>query len=215
MLDDFHDAASHADYRRYFSHFAQEAVFIGTDATERWTVQEFRVYAKRRFDAGDGWTYVPRVRHVYMSPSGNTAWFDEILDNEHYGETRSTGVLIREDGAWKIAQYHLTIPIPNDLADRVVAMIREDAKRERRRVGDAEAGSGRESRREAGGARIPWSAWCATRASSCWTAAWPPRWRRGASTWTILCGPPGSCWRPRRRFGRRTWTFWRRGRTAS
>jgi ketosteroid isomerase-like protein len=128
VLDDFHDAASHADYRRYFSHFAHEAVFIGTDATERWTVGEFRVYAKRRFDAGDGWTYVPRVRHVYMAPGGNTAWFDEILDNEHYGETRSTGVLIREDGAWKIAQYHLTIPIPNDLADRVVAMIREHAR---------------------------------------------------------------------------------------
>jgi hypothetical protein len=42
--------------------------------------------------------------------------------------TRSTGVLIREDGAWKIAQYHLTIPIPNDLANRVVKMIRERAK---------------------------------------------------------------------------------------
>ncbi len=124
VLDDFHDAASHADYRRYFSHFAHEAVFIGTDATERWTVGEFRVYAKRRFDAGDGWTYVPRVRHVYLSPGGHTAWFDEILDNDHYGTTRSTGVLVREDGAWKIAQYHLTIPIPNDLADTVVAMIR-------------------------------------------------------------------------------------------
>ena len=128
VLDDFHDAASHADYPRYFSHFAREAVFIGTDATERWTVQEFRVYARRRFDAGDGWTYVPRVRHVYVSASGNTAWFDEILDNDHYGTTRSTGVLVREDGAWKIAQYHLTIPIPNDLADTVVAMIRAQAK---------------------------------------------------------------------------------------
>lgn len=130
VLDDFHDAASHADYQRYFSHFARQAVFIGTDATERWTVQEFRVYAKRRFDAGDGWSYVPRVRHVYVSRDGNTAWFDEILDNDHYGTTRSTGVLVREDGAWKIAQYHLTIPIPNDLADRVVAMIRAQEKEE-------------------------------------------------------------------------------------
>ncbi len=128
VLDDFHDAASHADYDRYFAHFAREAVFLGTDATERWTVREFRVYAKRRFDAGDGWSYVPRVRHVYVSGDGNTAWFDEILHNDHYGTTRSSGVLVREDGAWKIAQYHLTIPIPNDLADRVVKMIREEAK---------------------------------------------------------------------------------------
>jgi len=128
VLDDFHDAASHADLERYFSHFAPNAVFIGTDAGERWTVPEFRTYAKRRFDAGEGWTYEPRVRHVDFSPDGKAAWFDEILDNEHYGTTRSTGVLLREDGAWKIAQYHLTIPIPNELADRVVQMIREHAR---------------------------------------------------------------------------------------
>lgn len=125
VLDDFHDAASHADFDRYFSHFARNAVFIGTDASERWTVGEFRSYAKARFDAGDGWTYVPRVRHVDFSPGGSVAWFDEILDNDHYGTTRSTGVLVREGGGWKVAQYHLTIPIPNELADRVVAMIRE------------------------------------------------------------------------------------------
>lgn len=125
VLDDFHDAASHADLERYVSHFAHGAVFLGTDPGERWTLPEFRAYVKRRFDAGDGWTYVPRERHVSVSPGGDVAWFDEILHNDHYGTTRSTGVLVREDGGWKIAQYHLTIPIPNDLADRVVEMIRE------------------------------------------------------------------------------------------
>jgi hypothetical protein len=29
------------------------------------------------------------------------------------------------DGTWKIAQYHLTIPVPNALADTLVLMIRE------------------------------------------------------------------------------------------
>ena len=38
-----------------------------------------------------------------------------------------SGALERIDGAWKIQQYHLTIPIPNDLAKDFVARIRDAA----------------------------------------------------------------------------------------
>ena len=41
-LDDWHRAASAADEARYFSHLADDAVFLGTDATERWDVRAFR-----------------------------------------------------------------------------------------------------------------------------------------------------------------------------
>src|SRR6266545_7462239 len=34
MLDDWHAAAAAADEARYFAHFATDAVFLGTDATE-------------------------------------------------------------------------------------------------------------------------------------------------------------------------------------
>ncbi|MYH08244.1 MAG: nuclear transport factor 2 family protein, partial [Rhodothermaceae bacterium] len=37
VLDDFHLAASEADYDRYFGHLAEESIFLGTDITERWT----------------------------------------------------------------------------------------------------------------------------------------------------------------------------------
>ncbi|MCH6552394.1 MAG: nuclear transport factor 2 family protein, partial [Planctomycetes bacterium] len=93
VLDDFHDAASKGDGVRYFSHFAPEAVFLGTDATERWTVAEFREYAHPHFGAGEGWTYVPHDRHVMLSENGTLAWVDEKLTNEKYGELRGTGVL--------------------------------------------------------------------------------------------------------------------------
>ncbi len=122
-LDDFHDAASKADGTRYFDHFAPEAVFLGTDSTERWTLEEFRAFARPYFDQGKGWTYVPKERHITLGPA-NTAWFDELLENESYGTCRGSGVLVRVDGAWKIAQYNLSIPIPNDLAKQVVTMIR-------------------------------------------------------------------------------------------
>lgn len=129
VLDDFHDAAADADFERYFGHFATGGVFLGTDATEHWTVDEFKAYARPSFESGRGWTYHPTERHVYLSPDATVAWFDELLDNESYGQTRGTGVLVLEDGRWKVSQYHLTIPVPNELARRVVAMIREGGDR--------------------------------------------------------------------------------------
>ena len=60
-----------------------------------------------------------------FSEDKKTAWFDELLMNQSYGECRGTGVMVLENGAWKIAQYHLTIPIPNELAREVVSMIRK------------------------------------------------------------------------------------------
>ena len=124
VLDRFHEAAARADGETYFSLFAEGAVFIGTDAAERWTVADFRVYAEPHFSKGQGWTYVPGERHIYMAPGGNVAWFDEILGNEKYGTSRGTGVLVRTAAGWRIAQYHLTFPIPNDLAAELTARIK-------------------------------------------------------------------------------------------
>ncbi len=128
VLDDLHEAASLADGDRYFAQFAPDAVFFGTDETERWTLEEFRAYASARFERGDGWTYRVTGRHVFVSADANTAWFDETLHNEKYGACRGTGVLVKGDGAWKITQYNLTIPIPNEIALDVVQMIRRQSK---------------------------------------------------------------------------------------
>jgi len=127
-LDALHENASKADGEKYFALFASDAVFLGTDATERWPIAEFKKFAMARFNKGTGWTYHKRSRYIYLSEDNKTAWFDETLHNENYGECRGSGVLVKIDGAWKIAQYNLTIPIPNALARKVVAMIREAEK---------------------------------------------------------------------------------------
>jgi uncharacterized protein (TIGR02246 family) len=116
VLDKFHAAASRADAQTYFSLFAPDGVFIGTDATERWTVPEFKKYAKEFFDAGKGWTYVPQSRHITVerAEAPHVAWFDELLKNEDFGVTRGTGVLMKIEGEWRIEQYSLSLPIPND-----------------------------------------------------------------------------------------------------
>jgi len=123
-LDALHDAASKADFDRYFGLYAPDAIFLGTDATERWTSEAFMAYAKPYFDQGRGWTYVMIERHISIADGGNTAWFDERLDNASLGETRGSGVLVKADGRWSVSQYNLTIPIPNALAGEVVARIR-------------------------------------------------------------------------------------------
>ena len=133
-LDGFHDAASKADEARYFSILAEGGVFLGTDDGERWTAPDFRAYAHPFFSKGKGWTYTPRDRHITLSERGDIAWFDEKLDNAKYGRCRGSGVLVLApdapaSGGWKIVQYNLTVPIPNDLLESVAAQIRKHQQR--------------------------------------------------------------------------------------
>jgi hypothetical protein len=124
VLDAFHAAAARADGAAYFGLFAPGGVFIGTDVTERWSVAEFQAYAEPLFSKGRGWTYTPRSRTVVLGPDGRTAWFDEVLDSRSYGTSRGTGVLVRRPEGWRIAQYALSFPIPNDLAQDMTKRIR-------------------------------------------------------------------------------------------
>jgi ketosteroid isomerase-like protein len=128
VVDDWHKAASEADESRYFDHMASDAVFLGTDSTERWEKAAFRDFAHPYFAKGKAWTFKPHDRHVYVSARGDAAWFDERLDSDSYGDCRGTGALRRENGSWRIAQYNLSIPIPNALAKEFVRRIREGAE---------------------------------------------------------------------------------------
>jgi SnoaL-like protein len=125
-LDDFHDAASKADFERYFSHWTETSVFLGTDATERWVGDEFKAFARPIFEKGKGWTYRPHDRRLNFSPDAQHAFFDELLDNDKLGLCRGSGVLRFSNGSWKILQYNLSIPVPNELAAKVTALIKEE-----------------------------------------------------------------------------------------
>lgn len=127
-LDDFHDAASSGDAERYFRLLPDDAVFLGTDATERWTGAQFREFALPYFKRGSAWIYVPVSRHIEVGADGAFAWFDEVLDNESYGECRGSGVFERRGDRWVVRQYNLVIPVPNDLARGLVERARALAR---------------------------------------------------------------------------------------
>ena len=125
ILDGIHNYAATANFEAYFDLYTEDAIFMGTDATERWTIDQFKGYARPAFDEGTGWTYVMTERNIFISEDGNTAWFDELLENDGFGQCRGTGALIKKEGTWKVSQYNLTVPIPNDLLRKVAGMIGE------------------------------------------------------------------------------------------
>ncbi|WP_292008216.1 nuclear transport factor 2 family protein [Chryseobacterium sp.] len=120
MLNGFNVAAAKADYDTYFNYFAKESVFIGTDATEVWDKEAFRVWAKPFFDKKQTWNFTSLQRNIYFSKDGKMAWFDELL-NTQMKLCRGSGVLEKINGEWKIRQYVLSMTVPNEVVDQVVS----------------------------------------------------------------------------------------------
>ena len=133
VLDAWHAAAAAADEEKYFSYFAPDAVFLGTDATERWTRDEFRKWAHPYFAKGKAWSLKSVSRWITFAQDRTVAWFDEALDTPNMGRCRGSGVLVATTSGWKIAQYNLSIPIPNDLTDDFKKRIEEYEKQQKKK----------------------------------------------------------------------------------
>ncbi|WP_353168135.1 nuclear transport factor 2 family protein [Flavobacterium sp.] len=120
MLNSWHQAAAEANFNNYFNAMTDDAIFIGTDATENWNKSAFIKFAKPFFDKGKAWNFSALERNIYFSSDKKTAWFDELL-NTQMKICRGSGVLfLDEKGNWKIKQYVLSMTIPNDHTDEVV-----------------------------------------------------------------------------------------------
>ena len=114
VLDDWHLAAAQFEEERYFSHLAPEAVFVGIDEHERWPKAAFRKWAHQGFESHQIWNFKAAHRNISLSPSGEVAWFDELLDTTSIGTARGAGVLVKDGTTWLIAQYVLSLPIPRE-----------------------------------------------------------------------------------------------------
>lgn len=110
-IDNWHLAAATASYDDYFNLMTSDAVFIGTDATENWQLQEFKAFSKPYFDKGKAWSFTSLERHIYQY--NRVIYFDELLDTQ-MGICRGSGILKKEDGVYKIAHYVLSIAVPNE-----------------------------------------------------------------------------------------------------
>jgi ketosteroid isomerase-like protein len=118
-LDAWHKDAAEANFNNYFDAMTDDAIFIGTDATENWTKGAFQAYAKPYFDKGKAWSFTAIERHVYFNNDKTIAWFDELLSTQ-MKICRGSGVLVLQKDKWKIQHYVLSMTIPNDTTDEVV-----------------------------------------------------------------------------------------------
>lgn len=118
-LDNWHKAAANADFKSYFNVMSDDAIYIGTDATENWNKKQFEAFAKPYFDRGKAWNFTALQRNIYFSEDGKMAWFDELL-NTQMKICRGSGVLVKEKNVWKIKHYVLSMTIPNENSDEVV-----------------------------------------------------------------------------------------------
>lgn len=123
VLDDWHLAAAQADEERYFGHLDSTAVFLGTDASERWTKVAFQAWAHPLFQRGKAWSFKATRRAISVARDGRTAWFDEDLETPNLGPSRGSGVLVLVKDRWFITQYNLSVPIPNALMKQVKGLI--------------------------------------------------------------------------------------------
>ena len=126
MLNHWHEAATEASFNKYFSFFSTTAIYIGTDITERWTVQEFKDFAKPYFDRGTAWDFKKTRRTITMAPfSKNLAWFDEDLET-WMGPCRGSGVAVLTNTGWKIQHYVLSVAVPNDKIQDYLRVLSEE-----------------------------------------------------------------------------------------
>lgn len=119
FLDQWHQDVANADFEAYFGKMSSNSIFIGTDASENWTLQQFKDFAKPHFDKKKTWDFKALERNVYFSSKSDIVWFDELLDT-WMGVCRGSGVLSNKNGELKIEHYVLSVVIPNDDVNKVI-----------------------------------------------------------------------------------------------
>lgn len=121
FVDNWHLAASQADFQSYFNVMASDFVFLGTAPGERWGKEEFASFSKPYFDKGKAWDFKASNRKWHFSTKGDIAWFDEDLDT-WMGGCRGSGILRKKKGKWLFVYYNLTVLIENEAIDSFIQL---------------------------------------------------------------------------------------------
>ena len=124
-IDNWHNAASKANFDDYFNFIANDGIFIGTDLSERWTKTEFSNFSKPYFEKGKAWSFSAKERSIRLNKIKTIAWFDEVLDT-WMGDCRSTGVLSINNEQWQLEHYQLSVTIDNELMPQFLEITKSE-----------------------------------------------------------------------------------------
>lgn len=121
FIDQWHQDAADVNREAYFGKIDEKGVFIGTDATEIWSKQEFYDWAEPQFTGkGTAWDFKAIERNIYFGENSDYVWFDELLSFGKGRVLRGSGVLVKQKQGWKIMHYVLSLPIPNEKFSEVL-----------------------------------------------------------------------------------------------
>ena len=121
FVDNWHLAATEANYDNYFGVMSNDFVFLGTAPGERWNKEEFSAFSKPYFDKGSAWDFKASNRIWNISKNKKLAWFDEDLDTWMRG-CRGSGILRKKKGEWQIVYYNLTVLIENEKVQEFIKL---------------------------------------------------------------------------------------------
>lgn len=113
FMDEWHHAASTANFESYFGAMNKDFYFLGTAPGEKWNKEEFASFSKPYFDQGKAWDFTASNRQWYGDTSVGIVWFDEDLDT-WMEDCRGSGVMKKINGEWKLSYYNLTVLIENE-----------------------------------------------------------------------------------------------------
>ena len=124
QLDTWHKAAADTEAQAYFNLIANDGIYIGTDASEVWTKDEFLEFAMPYFDQGKAWEFKRIDRNLYFTDDRHLVWFDELLDT-WMGTCRGSGVLEWNENQhrFEIKHYVLSLTIPNEKINDVIDLL--------------------------------------------------------------------------------------------
>jgi ketosteroid isomerase-like protein len=121
LIREWYYAASEGKVEEFLEYFSrnEDTTYIGTDPNEVWYgYQQIKENIEENFKTYGKWTVMSK--NLLVHRIGDAAYFtDEVELSARFGESsiaddaRMSGVLILENGKWKIAQVHFSFGIPN------------------------------------------------------------------------------------------------------
>ncbi|RLD82179.1 MAG: hypothetical protein DRJ15_02295 [Bacteroidetes bacterium] len=103
-----------------------DIVLFGTDGDEQMVgFGEIKKAMSRQFDEFENTLINISDQKIKISKGGNTAWFSQVLDynfiyqgeNMSFEGIRSTGVMEKREGQWKLVQGHLSVPYEAEIEE--------------------------------------------------------------------------------------------------
>lgn len=127
LMNQWHEAAAKADEDTFFGSMTEDAIYLGTEAGERWLRDELKQWSEKFFARDSAWDFTPSNRMIYFSPDRSIAWLEEDLAT-WMGPCRGSAVLALTQEGWKIKHYDLAIMVPNDKVEAFLKLMGEGEK---------------------------------------------------------------------------------------